>query len=785
MFYDLVMTELRYFFAYTNSNPLTGEAMRHCSNSLVKDGVKSRTWEQLSSAGNVIIAEIKNEIDSCDVLVAEVSDLNRNVLFEVGFAMARGKKILLCLDETREQSSRRWRDFGLFSSVGHITYSADSDKLASKIRDSAYEAAPLAEQLLATARQRESNAIFAPELPIKHSASKTLEKFLERQSHISLLGGREMGYATLEFLMGEIYRANAALIHLLGEDRTGAEAHNARMSYAAGFADGLDLPVLMVAEDDFNAPLDYREMLLKYRNAAELQSKVEDWLNRLPTQAGGRARNGRLQLSVELPLRSFGEYVAEYERDELHDYFIETAEYSAVLDGGARIFAGRKGVGKSATMAQVAATLSQKQSVLVVPIRPTAYELDALVDVVDRFGSTDRASYFLVVCWEYLVSIEISLALTDRLSERSLSKEERDSLDELGRFLVSLGVDPEEDLAVRLENVVAKMIPTANRESDPEDVARAIRSDQLRRLKRLNSQLLGDFERVSILIDNLDKNWDNNSNVEVLSALILQLLESAPKIERGLQVTERKGHMIRVSLALFIRTDIFEMVKNAAREPDKIGYRSVDWSDSELLIRVLEERYVARAIGKDPNAMWDELFCSEVAGLPTRDFVLWRVLPRPRDLILFCNAALSTATNRKHSKITDSDLKQAEVQYSKFAYEALLVEGNLLGFELASLLEEFIGYNATITADDLQIILAGVPDSNEVVVWLVASSFIGVETAQEDFAYVQGRQAADTTLRFARRRAEKEGRVLRYRVHPAFRNALSVLEDDLYGVPTR
>ncbi len=186
---------------------------------------------------------------------------------------------------------------------------------------------------------------------------------------------------------------------------------------------------------------------------------------------------------------------------------------------------------------------------------------------------------------------------------------------------------------------------------------------------------------------------------------------------------------------------------------------------------------------KPPHAdrnLWDDLFAAEVRGEPMRDYVLWRTLPRPRDIIYLANSALTTAINRKHRTIEASDLVFAEGQYSKFAFDALVVESDAEDFDLEEILYEFAGVAATMTEAELMEVLDSAADPGAVTNWLMRTSFLGVEVSPGEFRHVEGRTNAKRQLRVARRFAERQGTSIRFRVHPAFRHHLEIRDDDLH-----
>lgn len=772
------------FFAYPSQPPLRGETMREAVTKLRAMGVPAQGWQDLHIDGRLLISEICSAIDRSASVIAEISSLNSNVLFEAGYAIARNKQVWLLLDETDTTALKNWSTLSILSIVGRTDYSGNADALASRIaqRRPDLERATLFDTLLAGGAPRDPITIFAPSLPTKFTAATALERMLERQHDFTVRGASDdLGLAPLDFYVKEIYRSSAAIFHLLAPHRVRATEHNARASLLAGIAHGLDLPFLLVVENGFVSPLDYRDKLYVYASAAALQDYVRQWMSQLPKADTGVKRPGRLSLHIELPIRSFGQYVAEYEAQALSDYFIETGEFQSILDGSARVFIGRKGTGKTATMSQAVAALRRDRRNLVVPIKPSSYELSGLIEAVSRFQNDSSSQYFILTLWSYLIMTEVALRVVSHAHGLPAGVPEDTPQRNVELELESLGV--EDDLSTRLERAVEAVLssrPEAG-ESEQQYISRLLRVPRVARLQKLVAEATRDYDRVAVLIDNLDKAWERDADYSTMSRFILGLLTASGKMEKDFVKSAGRAGVAEFTLGVFLRTDIYDVITSDAREPDKIGALSVHWRDEELLARVLEERYAANLDGKTGSQMWEELFVPEVRGLPTRDYILWRILPRPRDLIYLANAALTTAVNRQHSIIQESDIIFAETQYSQFATDALLVESEAQGFELEEVLFEFAGLDSTLSDETLHEVLSVAERREEILQWLVRTSFLGVEVDDGAFVHVEGAGEARRKLRLARRLSQRLARPLRYRVHPAFRNHLDVGDDDLHS----
>ena len=109
------------FFAYPSDPRSAGEAIRQAIadvNKLPGD-VKIHRWEQCRVGGKIVITEICRKIDQCELFCADVTGINPNVMFELGYAIARGKRIWLILDPSLVESARAFRQLQVLTTVGY------------------------------------------------------------------------------------------------------------------------------------------------------------------------------------------------------------------------------------------------------------------------------------------------------------------------------------------------------------------------------------------------------------------------------------------------------------------------------------------------------------------------------------------------------------------------------------------------------------------------------------------------------------------------------------------
>ena len=84
------------FFAYASQPPLRAETMREAVTATRNRGIDAFGWESMLIGGRVLVDTITDSLRASDACVAEVSSFNANVLFEAGYALARGGIVKSC-----------------------------------------------------------------------------------------------------------------------------------------------------------------------------------------------------------------------------------------------------------------------------------------------------------------------------------------------------------------------------------------------------------------------------------------------------------------------------------------------------------------------------------------------------------------------------------------------------------------------------------------------------------------------------------------------------------------
>lgn len=778
------------FFGYPSTPASMGETMRHVARELGNQlpGTRGITWEELQPAGRVVIRKILDAIDSSDMCVFDITDPNPNVLFEVGYAIGRAKPLWLLRDGTVESADDMWRKLAILRPIGYQSYQNSGDLLAKFVsEDPLSNLTPVYDDLIDPALPEEPqprrSLLYCPTFA-QYEASNRLSNLMadRRKSGVTVLASdpQESSLESLVWYAPKIVEAAGVLVHYAGPSRTRATTFNLRHAVVAGLSVGLDTPVLMLAEHDYRVPFDYEELLRKYELAGKCVHIAREWLNNL-TYEGHDWSAPRKTLKSGLQGLRFGEHVAENELDSLPEYFVETAAYADVVAARDAIFVGHRGTGKTANATQAYEEIARNKTNMAVLIKPPGFEFPALMDVVARIPSSQH-DYFFDALWRFVIQSEIGAVALAFIDAKPTSVPR--SSEELGflKFVEGSSFNLRKDLSVRLEQALSSLTATVQEPGanafNRDFINEAFHAEALATLRHELGPVLKGRHRVAVFVDNLDKGWERGADFPLMARFILGLLTARGSVAKDFARSDFWRDRIKLTLSVFLRSDIYNYLRDEAREPDKLPLSTIAWRDPETLLSVVESRFsVTPFAGGLPDALWSKYFCGEIDERPVRDYLTSVVLPRPRDIVYFCNSAVGFAIDRRHLIVEPIDLKSAEAVYSQYAYEALLVENGVTIPEMEEALLALLGANEILTEKEILDCFgqAGMGSDRAVAVLdkLVSSYFFGMEIRLDTYHYPEVGSDMKRSKALAALTHTGSGNQ-RYRIHKAFHGFLLV-----------
>jgi len=197
--------------------------------------------------------------------------LNHNVLFELGYAIAKKKRIWILLDPNIQDSKRNYEKFKLITTVGYTPYSNSQE-----IENEFYKEKPwldlentiykdAIESIIIT--RKEDSLLYLKSGIETESSIKLSQSVNDYRIPIIVDDPNEVRTQTLSWYAIETFNAFAVIVHFLSPTHVGWRLHNAKNSIVSGIAFGFGKNLLMLAHDPYDSPIDYRELLKTHKTA--------------------------------------------------------------------------------------------------------------------------------------------------------------------------------------------------------------------------------------------------------------------------------------------------------------------------------------------------------------------------------------------------------------------------------------------------------------------------------------------------------------------------------------
>jgi hypothetical protein len=344
--------------------------------------------------------------------------------------------------------------------------------------------------------------------------------------------------------------------------------------------------------------------------------------------------------------------------------FLPTPAYEAARKVRKHLIIGRKGSGKSAICRTLAA--GNEPGLVTKLVTPDALSADE----VRRFELQGVESVMAKsMIWRYVLAIQIAKHLVAHA--KTAHKKTPSSVSKLHTFLVDNG---ELDVSrPKLYEIIKKLKVSLKLQAfgagatlEVGSPSEGIRTDhQLgvieRHIKLAIKELAcpANHPRLLLLVDQLEDLWSEEGESD---SLIIGLLKASRTVGSWFSW---------VSCVVFLRSDIYDLLKFADKDKYRGDEMRVDWTAERLRELVLARARASLDTKIAEDHLWSGVFPDEVSGIPTREYVIAHTLMRPRDIIHLCNLCRDTAEYNDHTRITEADITEAVRLYSQWKLEDL------------------------------------------------------------------------------------------------------------------
>lgn len=752
------------FFAYPGGIPIVGEAVTGVIELSVGSKLTIKPWEKMKIVGLKLDDLIREEIRESDLLIADVTYPNFNVYYEMGYAAALGKPVIPTVNIAVERATKGLTDNGLFDTFGWATYTSSSE-LDDKLKDWQ----DIAWSTKYYRPKDHSQPLFLLDCLKKTDFRNHIVAAIENsQVRHRAFDPSEVPRLTAAQAISDVSSSAGVIIPILGDDIVDAPRHNLRAAFLLGLSHGFELDALAIQYGNGPAPTDYRDYITNSTFRKETFSHVESYCAATlirNQEISARSTRDELGLLGQIDL---GSPVAEYETQQLNEYFVRTAEFARAIRAEGAVVIGRKGSGKSAVYFQVIASLQRDRTRCIVDLRPASHNLsemrESLLDVV-AVGVFDHT---IAAFWQYVMLLEILLKIREEvlpktrnnfaLQERIRVIEEEFSLNEsvvAGDFTSRLGS------AIHL---VVKAMRDAKSDQDVRsNITNLLFEKPIPRLREAILSFHDFFSEIVILIDDLDKGWPPLQVETHDVATIKHLIEILNRLQRDFG---KRG--LGVRHLVFLRSDIYERLVEQTSDRGKYNVIKVDWSDPEQLRHLLWQRVINTLDKAHHDEAWSAVNPEVAPGVTAVDKLIETSLRRPRFLIDLMERTLSFAINRGHGFVTPDDVLEGTRQMSLYLVSDFAYEMRDLAGTPEDIFYSFIGSGSILSQRAVEGILEPLnlhlqPD--EMIELLLWYGFLGVIDEQGHPVFIY-----DRAYDFRRLEAER-GSVaesVQYAINPAF-----------------
>nr|WP_319483704.1 hypothetical protein [uncultured Cohaesibacter sp.] len=746
------------------------------ANAVDANPVFYKPWVFNDIAGRPLVDPIHANIDNSKYIVADVTYLNLNVVYEIGYAIGRQKKVQLIRCGEIGGDVSLAKEAGIFDTLGYKKYGDSEDLeriLISKISEDPY---PVTSELDRRA------PLYIVEPPKRTQAATVIASRTKKSGYRyrSFMPSEEPRLSAIDAIR-QVGISSGVILHLQQDAISEAAVHNVRTLFVYGLAIGMGKPTLLMADYSANIPLDVRDAVEVFKHTDDIVEHIADFCPKI-NQHLQNAEPTKERPSNLLDQISVGDPTAENEMATLEEYFLSTDEYNRALRGEVNLVTGRKGSGKTALFVMIRNKLRRDKRNIVVDLKPEGYQLIKLKENILKYLSRGSQQHLIIAFWEYLILLEVAYKILEKDKKRHKNDHLlHDLYQELEEAYEVDDFASDGDFSERLltlsqrlsENFSQKFGCDIEQNLTASDVTELVYTHDLKKLKERVSKYLEHKGDVWVLFDNLDKGWATDG-IDIVDTTVLRcLIDASRKIERSMH-KDRHGFKCIV----FVRNDVYELLMANSADYAKDMRTALDWKDQDLLRELLRLRLVNDLPSKhqDDNFMtiWKLICTSHVRGEESSQYVIERSLMRPRNVIKIFAHARGHASNFRRKQIGEEDFEKGMKNYSQDILIELGKEMNDVFPESKDVIYNFLGEKNILSKISLDKVLdkTEIDDDqkDKIIQYLLYYGVLGIihesrELYIFDFGY---------DIKLLNMRSRMAGDDLRYIINPAFNSVLQI-----------
>lgn len=629
--------------------------------------IRYETWEFNDIPGNPLISPIIEGIGESSFIVADITYLNLNVVYEIGFAIAQRKRAFLIRYQPKEGDKSLVKEVGIFDTLGYLSYRDESDlvdRLTSFINPACLE--------IDEAPDRKAPVYIVVPQSTGDAETAMISKIKKARFRYRSFNPIEDSRLSGVDAIRQVASSSGVLVCLQNDSTEGSRANNVRALFVAGLSHGLGKPTLILAPVGYQVPLDIMDETKFYRYPEDISEHIAN-LTLDITEYQQQIDPTPAKFTTKLQSLRIGDPTAENEMTTLSNYYLQIDQYRRALQGDVNLVVGRKGSGKTALFIQVRDRIRNNKTNIVVDLKPEGYQLLKIKEDILNYLSEGARQHLITAFWEYLLLLEVAHKLLEKdkhtYKHNHLITKLYIELEDTYRIT---DLSTEGDFSERLLALSQRLVGQYQErfggdkveKLTSEQVAELIYVHDLRLLRERISSYLEQKQAVWILFDNLDKGWSTHGVDDVDVTVLRCLINAGRVIERDMRKGQRTVHCI-----VFVRNDVYEHLMANSADYGKEMRAVLDWTEPDLLREMLRLRLVAGleedAYDADLSEIIPKIAISHYKGNEVVDYMIERSLMRPRNLLKIFNHCRGFASNFNHSRIEEGDIEKGLAAYSQ------------------------------------------------------------------------------------------------------------------------
>jgi len=751
------------FFAYPSQPADIGQVIERAVGMVAKSNSETqvKTWAALDIVGHFISGEVLAGIDAADFLIADITELNFNVTYEIGYAIGKGKRILLVKNKALVAQGVTIAKVGIFDTLGYRDYQNSTDLAAFIVAASTVKA------LDVSAPMNLKAPVYYLDLPVKSDWSTRIVSRIKKAGFtFRNFDPNEIPRLSANDAISQVSQSYGVIVPLLSSNYNGWEIHNLRAAFIAGLAEGMGKAIRILQWNDDPVPLDYRDFVSVNYHPDDVNVVIEDFAVEV-TQAFQQLDNANFKQERSFLKRlNLGATSAENEMRDLDRYYLETDQFLKSLRGEAHLVVGRKGSGKSAIFIQIRDGEREKSrnKNIVLDLKPDGYKLIKFKERILKFLAEGTYQHTITAFWEYVLLLEICYKILEKDKARHIHDHRLyEGYRELAELYYAEGYDSDGDFSERMSVLMEKIYSEyqslygdqSNTSLSAAQVTELLYKHDVKQLKLKLGKYLENKEVLWLLFDNIDNGWPTSGLQHEDLLIIRALIEATRKIERQFGSDEFFVHSV-----VFLRNDVYELLVQETSDRGKEANVVLDWTDPDLLRELVRLRIVSNGLDEnsDFKSAWLRVFVSHYKGEETSQFLIERSLMRPRFLLNLINQCKGFAINLNHEIIEASDIEKGVIAYSSDLLRDIGYELRDISGDADGILYSFVASNSVLSEADVinKLKDSGLDESQAVSVLdlLLWYGFLGVKLNSDEPKFIYDFSYNKALLDGVKRRAD-------------------------------